>query len=112
MGIFKHMQQEIEHKDQQEGITPADLLDLSDDLRRMMNRIIRQGETTAEEAAAYTDGSVDNAQEALAALIGKGYLEREQRDGVWYYSTRFARKRARNIPPGIWSALGDRTKEP
>jgi DNA-binding MarR family transcriptional regulator len=110
MGIFSRIQSEIDAREKQEGITPADLLDLSEPLRRLMNRITREGELTIEAAAEHLGESPDNARKMLDALVEKGYLEREQREEGWVYRTRFARKRGREIPAGIWSALGQRTK--
>lgn len=111
MGIFDRLQAEIEAREKQDGITPADLLDLSEPLRRLMNRITREGEQTVAQAAEYVGQSPDEVAEMLDALVEKGYLEREQREGEWVYQTRFARIRGRQLPPGIWSALGERTKD-
>jgi predicted ArsR family transcriptional regulator len=110
MGIFGRIQSEIDAREKQDGITPADLLDLSEPLRRLMNRITREGELTAEAASEHVGEPLDNARQMLDALVEKGYLEREQREQGWVYRTRFARKRGREIPAGIWSALGQRTK--
>jgi hypothetical protein len=111
MGIFSRIQNEIDEREKQEGITPADLLDLSPGLRRLMNRITREGEQTAAQAAEYLQLPADEVEEMLSSLVAKGYLEREKREDVWVYQTRFARKRGRDVPIGIWSALGERTKE-
>ena len=89
----------------------ADLLDLSSLLRRLMNRITRQGEITVEGAAEHLGETLDNTRKMLNTLVEKGYLEREEREDGWVYRTRFARKRGRDIPAGIWSALGQRTKD-
>ena len=110
MGIFDHIQKEIETRESQDGITPADLLSLSTPLRRLMNRITREGSLTVQAAAEHIEGSVDNAREMLDALVEKGYLERVEQDAGWVYRTRFARKRGRELPAGIWSAIGQRTK--
>jgi predicted ArsR family transcriptional regulator len=111
MGIYEHLQDEIEAREKREGITPADLLDLPPTLRRLMNTITRTGELTVEAAAEKLEESPTKTRQMLNALVEKGYLEREEREEGWTYSTRFARKRGRKIPPGIWSALGQRTKK-
>jgi DNA-binding MarR family transcriptional regulator len=111
MGIFNRIQKEIDAREKQEGITPADLLDLSPQLRRLMSYITRQGSMTAEAAAEYLEETPANARQMLNALVEKGYLERVEREEGWIYRTRFARKRGRDLPAGIWSALGQRTKE-
>ena len=111
MGIFDSIQQEIEAREKREGISPADLLDLSPPVRRIMNRITRQGEQTAAEAAESLERPVEEIGEMLNSLVEKGYLQREKREGVWVYQTRFARRRGRRVPGGIWSALGQEAQE-
>jgi DNA-binding MarR family transcriptional regulator len=110
MGIFDRIQSEIEAQEKQEGVTPADFLNLSPPLRKLMNHITRQGEVTAASAAERLQESPANVSQMLNALVEKGYLEREKRKGDWFYRTRFARKRGRDIPVGIWSALGQGTE--
>ena len=111
MGIFDRMKGEIEAREEQEGISPADLLDLSDELRSLIARIIRDQELSVKDAAEHMGESVDNTRQMLDTLVEKGYLLREQRKEDWFYSTRFAHKRGRDIPVGIWSALGQRTQK-
>ncbi|MGC9356345.1 MAG: hypothetical protein ACP5GX_00675 [Anaerolineae bacterium] len=111
MGIFQHLQDEIEDREGREGISLAELLELSPPLRRLMNRITRHGQLTAEQAAEEVDMDVDDVREMLDGLVGKGYLLREEHEEGWVYLIRFARKRGATLPPGIWSALGQRTKE-
>jgi len=111
MGIFDRIQAEIEEREKREGITPADLLDLSPSLRRLMNRITREGELTVEAAAEYIGESPENTRQMLDTLVEKGYLHREEKEEGVAYRTRFARRRGRELPPGIWSALGKKIQE-
>jgi predicted ArsR family transcriptional regulator len=111
MGIFDRIQDEIDQREDQEGITPADLLDLPAPLRRLMNRITREGSLTVAAAAKHLEESEDSAREMLDSLVGNGYLEREEHGEGWVYRTRFGRKRGRKLPGGIWSALGQRAKD-
>jgi predicted ArsR family transcriptional regulator len=111
MGIFKHMQDEIDDRENREGITLAELLDLSPPLRRLMNRVTRQGELTVDAAADYLEMAPEEVQEMMSSLVKKGYLVREEREEGWVYKTRFAHKRGRSIPVGIWSALSKRSGE-
>jgi DNA-binding MarR family transcriptional regulator len=109
MGIFDRIQAEIEAREKQDGITPADLLDLSPQLRRLMNRITRDREMDVEAAAELLGESSANTVKMLNALVDKGYLERVEREEHWVYRTRFARTRGRDIPAGIWSVCQERT---
>ena len=105
MGIFDRIQAEVEERERREGITPSALLDLPPDQRRLINQITRGGEQTPSQLAEALGEPLDRVQEALDLLAEKGYLEREKRPEGWVYRTRFGRKRARQIPVGIWSAL-------
>ena len=49
-------------------------------------------------------------RKTLDALVGKGYLERIEEEEGWVYRTRFARKRRKKLPAGVWSALERRSK--
>jgi DNA-binding IclR family transcriptional regulator len=111
MGIFDRIQSEIEAREEQEGITPADLLELSPALRKLMNRVTRQGKLTVKQAAAHVGESAADTRKMLDSLVAKGFLEREEETEGWVYRTRFARKRPRTLPAGIWSALEQRTRE-
>lgn len=111
MGMFDRIQNEIETREKRDCISPADLLDFSPPLRKLMNHITRQGETTTGAAAEHLGESPVKIREMLNGLVEKGYLEREKRKEGWVYKTRFARKRGRDIPVGIWSALEQKAKE-
>ncbi|MFP4345887.1 MAG: MarR family transcriptional regulator [Anaerolineales bacterium] len=111
MGIFKHLQNEIDDRENREGITLAELLDLSPSLRRLMNRVTRQGELSVAAAADYLEMPRDEVREMMDSLVKKGYLDREEREEGWIYKTRFAHKRGRSVPVGIWSALSKRADD-
>ena len=114
MGIFNRMQKELDAREKREGITLSVLLDLSPPLRRLMNRITREGQLSVGEAAELLEETPAEALRTLNTFVEKGYLEREQQEGEegdWVYRTRFARKRPRQIPVGIWSALENRARD-
>ncbi len=110
MGIFKNLQKEVSERDERDGISMPELIDLDPPLRSLMNRITRKEELTAEQAAKSLDVALEEVEEHLRYLLSKGYVVRESRDGVWYYRIKLARKRGSDIPLGIWSALGERAK--
>ncbi len=114
MGIFDHIQQTIQTWEAQEGINPAELLELPPPVRRLMQHIMRQGELTGAAVAEFLGESHAYAHAILNELLGKGYLEREScREGTdWVYRVRFAHKRGREIPVGLWSALEQRAQSP
>jgi ribosomal protein L19E len=112
MGIFQHMQDEVDERDKRDGISLAEMLDLEPLQRRLVKHITRKGETKVEAAAKLVDRSPEETRGILDALVKENYLDREERDGEWYYRVRLARRRrSQNLPPGIWSALGSRTEK-
>jgi hypothetical protein len=52
---------------------------------------------------------VEETREMLMGLVEKGYLLREKRDEAWIFRVYFAKKRGTSLPPGIWSAMGDKS---
>ena len=111
MGIFKHLQNEIDEREKREGITLAELLDLSPPLRRLMNRVTRLGELSLTNAADELNQSKEATQDMLNSLVEKGYLLREKQESEWIYRTRFAKKRGTSLPPGIWSAVSPQNQD-
>ena len=106
MGIFKHLQDEVQEREKREGITLADLLELDPSLRRVMNRVTRYGEMTVPQAVELLEDTQENVTQMLNTLAEKGYLLREKGPEGWVYRVHLARKRGTSLPPGVWSALG------
>jgi DNA-binding IclR family transcriptional regulator len=108
--LFDRLQAEIETRQRLEGITPADLLDLSPELRRIMNMILRQGEMSLTDVVFELDMKPSEARELLATLVGRGYLKAFEVEGEQHYKTFLARKRGREVPLNIWEALDSKVK--
>lgn len=107
-GIFGRLQAEIDSQEQEEGISPAQLLELSDELRRIVQLVAREGEMLAGEVAERLDVTIDEATELLSALEEKGYLTSRDTEPGRRYKARFARRRSHDLPGSIWSALSDK----
>jgi len=109
-GLFDRLQAEIETRQRVEGITPADLLDLSPALRRIINLVIRRGEMSLGEIVRELDVRPSEVGEMLDALVEKGYLRAFEVEGEQRYKTFLARKRGREVPLNIWEALGSKVE--
>ncbi len=107
-GMFDRLQTEIETRQRVEGITTADLLDLSPELRRIINMILRQGEMSLTEIVFELDMKPSEAKGLLDTLVEKGYLKAFEVKGEQRYKTFLARKRRREVPLDIWEALGSK----
>lgn len=109
--IFERLQQEIDAREKQAGLSPADLLALPDALRKLLNQITHRGEISLAEAAAAV--GQDEAQTApmLASLVDKGFLEEKGEGDERRYSVLFGRRRRRRVPLNIWEALSEKVGE-
>jgi len=105
--LFDRLQAEIETRQRMEGITLADLLDLSPELRRIINTITRRGEMSLAEIVLELDMMPSEVRGLLDTLVGKGYLRSFEVEGELRYKTFFAQKRVREVPLNIWNALSD-----
>lgn len=111
MGLFDRLQTEIERREEQVGISPADLLDMSPELQRLVRTMSRQGALTLEEVCAHVSLSSAEARQLLEGLVAKGHARTEESDGVVRYRVFFGRRRAREVPLDIWQALAERTQD-
>ena len=60
MGLFDRISDEIEAKEKMEGLSPIDLLDMSRDLRNLVQALARRGESTlATIAGRRNDAGLD-----------------------------------------------------
>ena len=109
-GLFDRLQSELETRQRMEGITTADLLDLSPELRRIINKVMRQREMSMAEIVFELDMKPSEARELLDTLVGKGYLRAFEMKGELHYKTFFAPKRARALPLNVWDTLSDKVK--
>ncbi len=112
MGILKRLQQEIDEREKHEGVTLAELLDLSPPLRRLMNRVTRYGELTVAQAAEMLEETPENTAKMLNKLVDNGFLLREQRAEGWVYQVHLARKRGTSLPADLWTPLAEQIESP
>jgi hypothetical protein len=105
--LFDRLQDEIDSREQQEGISPADLLDLPPALASVIKKIIRRNGMKLIEVAEALAQTPEEAQQTLDELVKKGYVRQvEVKNEIWY-KARFAQKRGRELPQDLWSALDD-----
>jgi DNA-binding Lrp family transcriptional regulator len=109
-GLFDRLQSEIETRQRMEGITPADLLDLSSELRRIVNTITREGEMSLAKIVLELDMRPSELRELLDTLVEKGFLKAFEVKGELRYKTFFARRRVREVSLNIWDALSDKVE--
>jgi len=110
--LFDRLQNELEDRDKDSGITPLDLADLPPILRKMMRVILREVEMTRDdlldsikpllEGDDIEDADFDKSLEALVKqswliVLGEGDRLR--------YKVNLRRKKSLDLDSSIWNAL-------
>jgi hypothetical protein len=110
-GLFERLHDEIASRESQEAISPLDLLELSDALRQLVQRIIRRGQATAHELTGETGGSEVALESMLQSLVGKGYLAVVPGTIPPCYKAVLGKRRARELPLGLWDMLSKKIED-
>jgi predicted HTH transcriptional regulator len=110
-GLFERLQDEIEAREQRGGIGLADLLTLPENLRGLIQQVMRRGQVSAAELVQEFDISEKAVEPLLQSLVEKGYLARVPEMTPPRYKVALGRRRARQIPTGLWSALAGKVEE-
>jgi hypothetical protein len=110
--LFDRLQNELEDRDKEGGITPLDLADLPPRLRKLMRFMLRQVEMTRADLGdaiksmpeddRLNDQELDQSLEALVKqswLIALGEGERIR------YRVNLRRKKSLDLDASIWNAL-------
>lgn len=103
--LFDKLQSEIEGREQQAGISPADLLTLSPELRKVIKTLMRSGTLNLEEIASRVDLPSDEVQGLMDALSERGYVTLVEADEEARYKVTLTHKRGRELPLNIWENL-------
>jgi len=104
-GLFNRLQDEIEARESQVGLSPIDLLDMPDELADVVNQIIRKNGMKLEDIATALGKSPEDTRLALDELVEKGFARRvEVKKEIWYKAN-FGRKADKLLSSDIWAAL-------
>lgn len=110
-GLFNRLQDEIEARDSQTGLSPIDLLDMPETLAAVINKIIRRNGMKLEDIAEELGQSPGQTKATLDELVKKGYARRvEVQEEIWY-KAQFARKADKTLSSTIWSSLDEVVEE-
>lgn len=117
-GLFDRLQNQLENREKEGGISALDLATLPPSLRRIMRTMLREVEltypeiveamNTVPEADRLSNSQLD---EALATLTKQGWLIQLGMDSVITYKVNLRRKAGSGLTSGIWSALDSRMKD-
>lgn len=108
-GLFDRLQTEIDQRERSAGYSPADLLTLSPELRKLIQTLTRKGASTTDVLAAEIDMPAAELGPLLDALIENGFVAAVDVAGTTWYKAVLARRRGREVPFNIWEALQEKT---
>jgi len=104
-GLFERLQEEIDSQDQQKGLAPTDLLDLSPALSNIIKQIVRQNGMPLVDLAAELDQPADEVKVLLAELVKKGFVRQVQVKNEVWYKAYFKRRPGKAGTTIVWSML-------
>ena len=92
---FDQLKQAIDACGKSEGLTSLAMMSLSDEVRKLLNKMIRKGALPVGDLASEFGLSVEHTQQLVSLLEAKGFIISRQRDhdGATVYQVRLARTR-------------------
>lgn len=115
MGLFDRLQNELEDRAKEGGISPLDLASLPPRLRKIMRLMLREVEMTFTELQDETakmdemDRLSDaELKEALNSLTSQSWLVKLGQDELITYKVNLRRKGPSSLASGIWATLDDK----
>ena len=105
MGLFDRLQDEIDARGRQEGLSPIDLLDLPPGLAAIAKKIVRRNGMSLAEIADEMGQKPADIQTLLDDLVTKGLIRKLDVSGETWYKAHFARKADKKLSTGVWTAL-------
>jgi len=115
MGLFDRLQNTLDDRAKEGGISPLDLATLPPKLRKIMRMMLREIEMTQEqlreatanlpEGERLTDAEL---KDALDNLTKQSWLIQLGQDTVSTYKVNLKRKGPSSLASGIWATLEDR----
>ncbi len=107
-GLFGRVQSELDARGKTPGLSMADILELPESLRALINWMMRQEDVTLQEISAYLQQDQTHACAMLGELVEKGFVREVPIKGEQRYRVRLAPKRKKDIPSDLWKALDDK----
>jgi hypothetical protein len=116
--LFDRLQDELEDREGEGGITPLDLVDLPSQLRKLMRFMLREVEMTRADLAEAIQSMEDAIQlneeeleKSLSVLVKQSWLIALGEGNRIRYRVNLRRKKASDLASSIWNALEDKIEE-
>jgi hypothetical protein len=115
MGLFDRLQNQLEDRAKEGGISPLDLAALPPRLRKIMRLMLREVEMTHKELTEATAKLPESDRlspaelvEALDSLTKQSWLIKLGQDDLVTYRVNLKRKGPSSLASGIWATLEDK----
>ena len=117
-GVFDRLQNKIEDKKEEGGITALDLVDLSPPLRNIMRLMLRRLKMTYPEVCAAVDKMPerqrmphDEIERALKTLTRQFWLIRLGEGDKAVYNVNLRAKAGSTLKNNIWASIGTKIED-
>jgi Fic family protein len=110
-GLFGRIQDEFSAREKTLGLDMTDILELPDNLREVINWMLRETYVDMAQVTAHLGNSEQNARTMIDTLLDKGYIREIDMKGRIQYRVRLKPKRKHDMPSNLWKALDDKTSK-
>ncbi len=109
-GLYGRLQQELGAREKNPGLIMADLLNMPDDQRQLINWLLRQKTAVLAEVVRFMGRDEAAARDLLTGLVEQGLVREFEQRGTLCFQVRLAPKRGRAMPANLWQALDDKVE--
>jgi len=116
--LFDRLQNELEDREGEGGITPLDLAELPSQLRKLMRHMLREVEVTRDDLVKAIKDMADEDQlddeeldKSLIALVKQSWLIALGEGERIRYRVNLRRKKTSDLDSSIWNALENRIEK-
>ncbi len=107
-GLFGRVQDEVEAREKTPGLSMADILSRPDELRGLVNWMMRQEQVELAQVANYLGQDPEQARAMLTSLKEKGFVREIDLRGKLCYRVRLALKHKPELSSNLWHSLNEK----
>ena len=111
-GVFGRLQSELDAREKAAGLSMADILALPDELRKLVNWMLRQEEVSLQQLAVHVGHDEATTHAMVAELVEQGFVREVNLKSEHRYHVRLAPKKKRDLPADLWRALDQKIDQP
>ncbi len=116
--LFDRLEDQLNDRDKKGGLSPIDLLDLPEEMRKIMRQLLRAGVMSRQEIADLVQSWPENDRideeeldKSLDLLLKQSWLIRLGEGEIKNYRANLKRKAARKLDDSIWNAIDTQIAE-